>query len=100
VTTSPPDPCPPWCVTPHGELSGEDDRVHVGAPLLIADGVMARPCMSFDPGTGTTDGPYVVIGSTEYTLAEAEVLGAALIAMAGAGSVTRRAAAGRRSPGP
>nr|WP_222265882.1 hypothetical protein [Modestobacter marinus] len=100
MTTCPPDPCPPWCVTPHGELAGEDDRVHVGEPVVIADGVLARPCMSVEPGTGTTDGPYVLIGSTECTPAEAEALGRALIAMARAGAVTRPAAPGRRSPGP
>lgn len=74
--------CPPWCVTPHGLVTGEDDWVHSGEPLPLADGVHALPCVSVDPGTGAADGPYVVIGWSQYTPAQAEELGAALIAMA------------------
>ncbi|TFD18014.1 hypothetical protein [Cryobacterium sp. TMT2-23] len=54
-------------------------------PLALDDGALARLCLSVDPDTGTADGPYVLIGSTEYTLKEAEGLGAALVALAGSG---------------
>jgi hypothetical protein len=58
----------------------------MGEPVALADGVPARLCLSVDPQTGAKDGPYVVVGWTEYTLDEAAALGAALIAMARTGS--------------
>lgn len=64
---------------------GEDDWVHTGEPIELADGLLARLCLSVDPQTGAEDGPYVLVGWTEYTLDEAAALGAALVAMAGAG---------------
>jgi hypothetical protein len=73
--------CPPWCVTEHGVHLGDEDWLHTSTPLLI-DGIMARLCLSINPETGSEDGPYVVIGSTEYTLFEARSLGEALIALA------------------
>ena len=78
--------CPQWCVTGHGAHLGEEDWIHLSEPLAVADGTLARLCMSVDPLTGAADGPYVVIGSTEYTLSEAEALGDSLIAMAGGGA--------------
>jgi hypothetical protein len=72
-------------VADHGRHPGEDDRVHTGEPVELADGVLARLCLSVDPRTGEPDGPYVLIGWSEYTLDEAAALGAALMAMAGAG---------------
>ncbi|WP_137123496.1 DUF6907 domain-containing protein [Segeticoccus rhizosphaerae] len=77
--------CPRWCVTAHGMHLGEDDWVHMGEPVALADGVLARLCLSVDPRSGAKDGPYVVVGSSEYTLDEAAALGVALVAMANAG---------------
>jgi hypothetical protein len=53
--------------------------------VKLADGLLARLCMSVDPRTGAQDGPYVLVGWSEYTLDEAAALGSALIAMAKAG---------------
>jgi hypothetical protein len=77
--------CPPWCVADHGANHGEDDQVHTGEPVELADGVLARLCLSVDPRTGAQDGPYVLVGWSEYTLDEAEALGTALVTMARAG---------------
>ena len=74
--------CPAWCVSPHGHHLGEEDWVHSGEPLTVADGVDAHACMSVDPYTGTVDGPYLIIGWSQYTPGEAEALGASLIALA------------------
>ena len=52
---------------------------------IAKNGPLARLCLSVDPRTGVEDGPYVLIGWTEYTLDEAAGLGGALIAMARAG---------------
>jgi hypothetical protein len=50
----------------------------------VADGLRAQIVMSVDPGTGTADGPYILIGAKEYTLTEARMLGSAFIAAADA----------------
>ncbi len=85
--------CPPWCVTRHGALLGEEDCVHTSAPVAVAEGVEARTCMSVDPVTGVVDGPHVMIGSTEHTPADAAALATALLALVDAAeSVTRPAA--------
>ena len=81
-----PRPCPAWCSTAHGVNLGEDDWLHVGEPLAVAHGAWAQLCMSVDPDTGSQDGPYVLIGSVEYSLAEAQALGTALITLASTGS--------------
>jgi hypothetical protein len=92
VDAPPPGPlapsgrCPRWCSTRHGASLGEEDWIHVGEPLTIADGTLAQLCMSIDPDTGAADGPYVLIGSAEYSLAEAEALGSALLTLAAAGT--------------
>lgn len=78
--------CPAWCVTAHGTYVGEEDWLHISEPLVLADGTLAKLCMSIDPSTGIQDGPFVLIGSTEYSLEEAEDIGAALMAMADLGS--------------
>ncbi len=69
--------CPAWCVLRHGEHSGEEDLVHVSGALLVRRSVL-RMCTTTDPETGIQDGPFVLIGSAEFTLHEAEALIAAL----------------------
>ncbi|MET4637107.1 hypothetical protein ABIE24_000318 [Mycetocola sp. 2940] len=92
--------CPCWCVTRHDAARGEDDWVHEGAPLDVEDGVVARLCMSVDPISGAADGPYVVVGSRELTVDEAEALGVSFIGLALTGaSSTRHGASGTHSPG-
>lgn len=78
--------CPPWCNVRHGVTEGEEDWVHVSEPLLVADEVAARLCMSMDPDSEIEDGPYVVVGSREYSLTEAERLGESLIRLANLGA--------------
>ena len=74
--------CPPWCVSPHGLHEGEDDWLHQSEPRLLDDRLAARLCMSVDPHSGLQDGPYVVIGSREYTAGEVRKLGLGLVALA------------------
>lgn len=74
--------CPAWCFTRHGVQMGEEDWVHGGEPLTVTEDVVARLCMSTDPATGVIDGPYVIVGSTQYTPDEAEALAQSLMAMA------------------
>lgn len=76
---SSPRGCPGWCVSRHTVHAAEEDWIHTGAPVAVADGLMARLCMSIHPATGDEDGPYVLIGTTELTLDETAVLGASLI---------------------
>jgi hypothetical protein len=76
--------CPHWCVMQHEVHLGEEDWIHTSAPVPVADGLAARLCMSVDPGTGVKDGPYVLIGTSEYTLTEARILGDSLIRLASA----------------
>ena len=85
LASSPAQTCPPWCVADHGTHQSEEDWVHIGEPVEVADGVLARLCLSVDPRTGEPDGPYVLIGWSEYTLDEAAALGVALVAMARTG---------------
>lgn len=75
--------CPDWCVAPHGRYRGEEDWLHLGEPLrLTREGLRAQLCLSVDPETGAEDGPYVLIGATEYTPVAAAALGRALIGLA------------------
>jgi hypothetical protein len=41
--------------------------------------------MSVDPDTGAEDGPFVLIGTSEYTVAEARALGRSLMRLATTG---------------
>ena len=75
--TARPATCPDWCARVHGEHVGEDDSVHVSGQLMVRRSLL-RLCMTVDPETGAQDGPYVLVGSDEYTLHEADVLIAAL----------------------
>jgi hypothetical protein len=72
-------------VTRHSPDLGEENWLHLGEAVVLDDGIVARLCISIDPDSGIQDGPYVLIGTTEYTLREAEALGASLVALAGAG---------------
>lgn len=74
--------CPAWCVRTHGDLVGEDDLVHVGEVEAVGKKMLAHLCMSVDPVTSMVDGPYVLLGGTDYTLEEARALGQALLALA------------------
>jgi hypothetical protein len=77
--------CPRWCVTQHGVQLGEEDWIHTSAPVPVAEGLVARMCTSVDPGTGAVDGPFVLIGTSEYTVAEARELGRSLLSLATTG---------------
>ncbi|MEX5271423.1 DUF6907 domain-containing protein [Kocuria sabuli] len=75
--------CPEWCVAPHGRYRAEEDWVHLGEPLgLTREGTRAQLCLSVDPATGAVDGPYVLVGATEYAPVAAAALGRALTALA------------------
>ncbi|GAA1429233.1 hypothetical protein GCM10009616_10850 [Microlunatus lacustris] len=78
--------CPPWCVTGHGVHLGEEDWLHCSEPLPLTDGVAAQLCLSIDPTTRTEDGPYLVVGSTEYSLEDAQALALRLLTLASTGS--------------
>ena len=68
--------CPTWCVLRHGVLPGEDDLVHVSGALLVRSTVL-RLCTTLE-ADGSEDGPYVLLGSVELTLHEADAMIAAL----------------------
>jgi hypothetical protein len=84
-----PTACPGWCVSPHGVSLGEEDWVHLGEPLTVAEGVRASLCASIEPITGVMDGPYVLVGATEYSLEQAREIGIALVAMTDTGILAR-----------
>ena len=85
--------CPAWCAIGHGVHLGEEDWVHLGEPVPLTDGVSAQLCMTIDPSATIEDGPYVVIGTSEYSLLEAQALGASLMAMAATGAMSGRSPA-------
>ena len=85
--------CPAWCATGHGVHLGEEDWLHLGEPVPLTDGVSAQLCMTMDHSATIEDGPYVVIGTREYSLLEAQALGASLMAMAATGASSRRSPA-------
>ncbi len=78
--------CPRWCAAPHGAFAGEEDWIHESEPIVLAEGVSARLRMSVDPASGVEDGPYLFIGSSEYTIERASALATALAALAAEGS--------------
>lgn len=49
--------------------------------MPLTDGVQARLTLSINPESGEVDGPYVLIGATEYTVAQAAALVASLAAL-------------------
>jgi hypothetical protein len=88
-------PCPDWCVTLHSPDLGEENWLHLGEAVVLDDGIVAQLCQSINPESGAEDGTYVLIGTTEYTLREAERLGASLVALAVVGRSTRVAYSSR-----
>ena len=78
--------CPPWCVTGHGVHLDEEDWLHCSEPVPLTDGVAAQLCLSIDPSTRVEDGPWVVVGSTEYTLDAARALALQLLTLVSTGS--------------
>jgi hypothetical protein len=80
-------------VQQHGIRQGEDDAIHVSVELLVR-GVSLRLCTTISPSTGQADGPYVLVGTEEYTLHEADALIDALTQLVDEGmGVTRLAGA-------
>ena len=77
-----PATCPAWCTIEHGVFLGEDDHLHTGAPLFLTTSITARLCVTVDPVTGATDGPYVVVDSDEWTIEHTSNIGHALLALA------------------
>lgn len=77
--------CPRWCAAPHGAFAGEEDWIHESEPIVLTEGVSARLRMSVDPATGAEDGPYLFIGSSEYSLQGAAALATSLGALAAQG---------------
>jgi|1186.fasta_scaffold23336_2 hypothetical protein len=69
--------CPGWCVLRHGAHAGEEDHLHVGGALLVRHELL-RLVATIDPATGAKEGPFVLMGSRELTLHEAEALIGAL----------------------
>ncbi|HEX5769594.1 MAG TPA: hypothetical protein VFY11_01430, partial [Nocardioidaceae bacterium] len=61
--------------------TGEDDHVHIGGQLCVRNTLM-RLCSTIDPATGEQDGPYVLMGTQEFTIDEVGELIAALTALA------------------
>lgn len=78
------DTCPPWCVTEHGTLAGEEDNLHTGADLHLVEGLTARLTSFVNPDTGVTDGPSIIVGSTEWTPQRTRRMAKALLALADA----------------
>jgi hypothetical protein len=68
-----PGTCPTWCTRRHGENAGEEDLVHISDSVFVRN-TMIRLCTSIDPATGMQDGPYVLVGSEEYSLTETSTL--------------------------
>jgi hypothetical protein len=68
-----PATCPGWCVLRHGTHTGEEEHLHVGGALLVRNDVL-RLVATIDPETGAKEGPFVLMGSQELTLFQADAL--------------------------
>lgn len=68
---------PAWCVLPHGRYTEEEDQVHLSDSAFVHS-TMVRLCMTINPVTGAQDGPFVLLGTDEYTLEDAATLVQAL----------------------
>lgn len=78
---------PAWCVTRHGDFTGDEDQVHVSDSTFVRY-TMVRLCMTVDPLTGRQDGPYILLGSDEYSLEEAALLVQVLTSLLDVGRAT------------
>lgn len=58
---------PAWCVLRHRDHTGEEDHVHVSDSSFVRY-TMVRLCMTVDPVTRVQDGPYILLGSDEFSL--------------------------------
>lgn len=70
--------CPSWCTTRHGQLTGEDDAVHVGAEVMVRR-TSLRLCATTDKATGATDGPYVLVDDQQFDVHQTAQLVAVLM---------------------
>lgn len=85
--------CPTWCALHHGRHHRENDQVHASGALMVRHTVL-RLWLKHDPATGVQDGPYVLLGTEEYSLHEADALVDALTQLVDrAAEVTPRAGA-------
>jgi hypothetical protein len=92
--------CPAWCTIRHGDQRGEEDLVHLSEQVFVRN-TLVRMCTTIDPDTKLQDGPYILVGSDEFTLGETMDLVDVLQRLVTQGrDVTRRATAGTRSAGP
>jgi hypothetical protein len=72
--------CPPWCAMRHGIHQGEEDLVHVSTQECVRD-TLLRLAATIDADTGEQDGPYLLMGSHEFSMAELDALIQALHSM-------------------
>lgn len=77
ATAAPARHSPAWCVLRHGKYTGEEDQVHLSDSTFVRN-TMVRLCMTVNPVTGAQDGPYVLLGTDEYTLEDTATLVEAL----------------------
>jgi hypothetical protein len=47
---------PSWCTNEHGVIPGEDDHLHIGAPLYLTETVATILCVRIDADTGQSTG--------------------------------------------
>jgi len=78
---------PGWCVLQHGAHAGEEDQVHVSDSTFVRY-TMVRLCMTVDPVTWLQDGPYILLGSDEYSLEDTALLIEALTSLLDLGRAT------------
>jgi hypothetical protein len=60
---------------------GEEDWLHASEPVQLVEDLRASLVMSIDPDTCEVDGPFVLVGDTELTLAEAKAFATSLLAL-------------------
>ncbi len=83
--------CPGWCVLIHGGVAGEEDWLHESGSVPMGNGIDAQLCMSIAPDGSSSDGPYLIAGDCEYSLAEARALALSLIALTDSADASRAA---------
>ena len=78
---------PAWCVLQHGDYTDDEDQVHVSDSTVVRH-TMVRLCMTADPVTGMQDGPYILLGSDEYSIEDTALLIQALTSLLDVGRAT------------